>query len=149
MATIQARANVLSSISVIGTHDLDFGAVMPGMSKPIDKSSVGSAGEWIITGIPTAEVTLSFDLPDSLKEIDGTDALPIGFSLADASYDDGTSRGQEAPAGVLNPHHVSTKRLGASGLMTVWIGGVVFPSRSQVSGLYGGRVTLTVIYTGN
>jgi hypothetical protein len=149
MASIQARAVVLPSMSIVGTHDLDFGNVMPGMNKSVDKIEAGSAGEWVIIGIPKAEINVAFILPNSLKEVDGTDVLPIEFKMADASYNDSTKGGQQIPAGILNPHQVNTTQIGQNGTLGIWLGGEVFPSPSQISGLYTGRVTLTVTYTGN
>jgi hypothetical protein len=149
VATIQARATVLPSMSITGTHDLDFGNVIPGMDKAVDKIEAGSAGEWIIIGIPKAEINVSFILPNSLNEVGGNDVLPIEFKMADASYNDSTKGGQQFPAGVLNPHQTGTTQIGQNGTLGIWLGGEVFPGPSQISGLYTGRVTLTVTYTGN
>jgi hypothetical protein len=149
IATIQARAVVLPSMSIVGTHDLDFGNVMPGLNKLVDKIEAGSAGEWIIIGIPKAEINVAFILPNSLKEVDGTNDLPIEFKMADASYNDSTKGGQQNPAGILNPLQINTTKIGQNGTLGIWLGGEVFPSPSQISGLYTGRVTLTVTYTGN
>lgn len=149
MATVQARAIVMPSMSIMGTHDLDFGSVIPGMSKAVNKTEAGSAGEWMIIGIPRAEINVAFILPDSLKESDGLDVLPIEFKMADGSYSDSTKGGQQNPAGILNPHQVSTTMIGQNGTLGVWLGGEVFAGPSQKSGLYTGRVTLTVTYTGN
>lgn len=149
MATVQARALVLPSMSIVGTHDLDFGDVMPGVNKAVDKIEAGSAGEWIIIGIPKAAITVAFILPNSLKEADGVDILPIEFKMADASYNDSTKGGQQIPAGILNPHQVNSAQIGQNGTLGIWLGGEVFPGPSQTSGLYTGRVTMTVTYTGN
>jgi hypothetical protein len=149
MATIQARAVVLPSMSIVGTHDLDFGNVTQGMNKSVDKIEAGSAGEWQIIGIPKAEINVAFILPSSLKAADGTDVLPIEFKMVDASYNDSTKGGQQVPAGILNPHQVNAAKIGQNGTLGIWLGGEVFPSPSQISGLYTGRVILTVTYTGN
>jgi hypothetical protein len=149
IATIQARAVVLPSMSIVGTHDLDFGYIMPGIEKAVDKIEAGSAGEWIIIGIPKAEINVAFILPNSLKEVDGTDMLPVEFKVADASYNDSTKGGQQLPAGILNPNQVNVTQIGQNGTLGVWLGGEVFPSPSQTSGIYTGIVTLSVTYTGN
>ena len=149
MASIQARAVVLPSMSIVGSHDLDFGNVTPGMDKSIDKTEAGSAGEWTIIGIPKAEINVSFSLPNSLKAADGTDILPIEFKIADASYNDSADGGQQIPAGILNPHQANTARIGQNGTLGIWLGGEVYPSPAQISGLYTGRVILTVTYTAN
>ncbi len=146
-ATIKATATVLPTLAVTGNNDLRFETVMPGIEKSVDKSTVGQAGEFQIRGTNSAEVTLDFALPDSLSR--AALYLPLSFSSTDASYDDGTSGGQQAPAGTINPHVQSNHRLGGSGLLMVWIGGTVHPNLFQNGGDYAAEITLTVTYTGN
>ncbi len=147
--TIQALATVVTSLSVVGSNNLQFGAVTPGINKFVDKSSVGSAGEWTITGVANAEVTLDISLPDSLVTVDSLAFMRVSFSNTDASYDDGTGGGQTAPAGTLDPANFATLRLGVGATLNVWIGGTVLPSISQTGGDYASDVVLTVAYTGN
>ena len=148
-AMIRAVATVLPSMTIIGSNNLDFDYVLPDVRKSVDKTAIGHAGEWIITGNPRAEITLKFDLPDSLRSVRGSSAMKIGFTIADASYDDGFGAGQTAPAGVLNPYTISTRNLGWDGSMIVWLGGTVFPTRTQAGGTYVGEIILTATYTGN
>jgi hypothetical protein len=148
-AMIRAVATVLPSMTIIGSNNLDFDYVLPDVRKSVEKTEIGHAGEWIITGSPRAEITLKFDLPDSLRSVHGSSAMRIGFSIADASYDDGLGAGQTAPAGVLNPYALTTRSLGWDGSMVVWLGGTVFPARTQTGGTYAGEVILTATYTGN
>ena len=147
--TIQALATVVTSLSVVGSNNLQFGAVTPGINKFVDKSSVGSAGEWIISGVASAEVTVDITLPDSLVTVDSLAFMRISFSNTDASFDDGTGGGQTAPAGTLDPASFATLRLGIGATLNVWIGGTVLPSISQTGGDYASDVVLTVAYTGN
>ena len=149
LATVQARAIVLPSMSIVGTHDLEFGNVMPGVNKTVDKVESGSAAEWTIIGIPKAEINVTFLLPKTLKATDSMEELPVRFKTHDASFSDSTKGGQHIPAGILNPLQVNTTQIGQNGTLGVWLGGEVVPGPSQVSGLYTGRVTLTVTYTGN
>ncbi|UCE23498.1 MAG: hypothetical protein JSU74_09350, partial [Candidatus Zixiibacteriota bacterium] len=144
--TIQALATVISSLNVVGTNNLQFGTVTPGVNKAVDKSSVGFAGEWLVTGTSNAEITVDFELPDSLATVDSLSFLTIIFSGTDASYDDGTGGGQVAPAGVLDPNGPSTLNIGVGGTVTVWIGGMVVPTVSQTGGDYASDVVLTVAY---
>ena len=149
-AAIQALATVVSSLSISGNNNLQFGTVTPGISKTVDKSEPGFAGEWGIVGSVGAELTLDFTLPDSLTLVgDSTNGMPIWFGISDASYDDGSGGGQLAPTGVLDPAGLSTPRLGAGGQMTVWIGGTVNPRLAQTGGDYAEDVVLSVAYTGN
>ena len=146
--TIQATATVVSGLNVVGSHNLIFGTVTPGVNKPIDKGTVGSAGEWSISGNAGAEVTLDFTLPLSLYTGDSTGIMPIVFSSTDASYDN-TGGGQTAPTGTINPNAISTQNLAGDGTMLIWIGGMVQPSISQTGGNYASDIILTVAYTGS
>ena len=146
---IQATATVLSALTIIGNHDLQFGTVTPGVNKSVDKASTGFAGEWLITGVTGAEISLDFTLPDSLILADSTVGMRIDFSNTDASFSDGTGT-QVTPTGVINPNGPSAERLGAiSGEMTVWIGGTVYPDLTQTGGDYAAEVVLTIAYTGS
>jgi len=146
-ATVQAIATVLPALTVTGTNDLNFGTVTPGTPVTVDKSDAGLAGEFIIVGMPAAEVSLAFTLPDSLRTGAG-DAMDIIFGAVDASYDDGTGS-QAAPLAVINPQLAELGNIGAGSDMTVWIGGQVTPGLAQTGGAYTGQVVLTVTLTGN
>lgn len=146
--TIQALATVVSSLSVIGVSSLNFGTVLPGINKSVDKTDVGFAGEWLVTGWAWAEITIDFTLPTRLYTTDSTASLIISFSASDASYEDGTGGGQTAPAGILNPNGPGTQNIGAGGMFSVWIGGTVQPTISQTGGDYNADIVLTVAYTG-
>lgn len=149
-ATIQALATVISSLSITGNTNLQFGTVTPGVSKSVDKNEPGFAGEWTITGSPAAELTIDFILPDSMVLVgDSTLGLPLSFISTDAAYDDGSGGGQSAPTGVIDPNGLGTERLGAGGQMTIWIGGRASPRISQTGGNYAADVVLSVTYTGN
>lgn len=147
-ASIQALATVVSSLSIVGTNNLQFGTVTPGVTRSVDKSSIGFAGEWEITGTSSAELTVDFTLPDTLRTIDSLGAMRIDFSATDASFSDGTGS-QTTPSGTLNPNGPLVRRIGAGGTMTVWIGGTVYPRVSQTGGDYSAEILLTVAYTGS
>lgn len=147
-ASIQALATVISSLSIVGTNNLLFGVVTPGVTRAIDKSTVGFAGEWEITGTGSAEISLDFSLPDSLRTADSLGAMRIDFSNIDASYSDGTGD-QVSPTGVLDPNAQAARPIGVGGIMTVWIGGTVYPRVSQTGGDYSAEILLTVAYTGS
>lgn len=148
-AIIQATATVLSALTIIGTNNLQFGTVTPGVNKSVDKATVGFAGEWSITGQDSREISLDFTLPDSLILADSTVGMRIVFSSTDASYEDGTGGGQTAPAGTINPLGPGALYLGTDGSLWVWIGGQVLPRLTQTGGDYAADVVLTVAYTGS
>jgi len=147
-ATIQALASVVTTLSIIGTSALQFGQVSPGVNKSVDKTQIGDAGEWSITGIASDEISLIFTLPDSLLHASGIIGMPITFVFSDASFDDGTGS-QAAPTGVLDPNAYNAERIGVGGTMSVWIGGTVLPRIGQAGGNYSSDVMLTVTYTGS
>ena len=64
---------------------------------------MGFAGEWSVTGTGGAELSLDFDLPDSMSTSDSLAFLRILFTATDASYDDESGGGQTSPAGVIDP----------------------------------------------
>ena len=147
--TIQALATVVSTLRVLGTRDLLFETVTPGVIKTVDKATVGRAGEWEITGIAGAEVTVDLTLPSQMVTADSSSTMPISFSSTDVSYEDGTGGGQTNPAGVLNPSIQGTLDIGVGAILMMWIGGTVSPSINQTSGDYAADIILTVAYTGN
>ena len=146
--TIQATATVISAITIIGTNDLRFGTVIPGLDKTVDKSSVGFAGEWQINGNSGAEITFDFILPDSIFLADSSNGMRLNFTNTDVSYDDETGGGQTVPAGIINPNGPSVQNLGIGGTLLVWIGGTVFPGLTQTGGDYAGDIVLSIAYTG-
>ena len=147
-ASIQALATVVSSLSVIGTNNLQFGAVTLGVSKAVDKTDIGFAGEWTITGTASAELSVDFTLPSVLRTTDTLSSMPITFRPTDASYGN-TAANQSSPLGTINPNGPVVERIGAGGQMLIWIGGVVYHAIFQTGGDYSGEVMLTVAYTSN
>lgn len=149
VGNIQATANVVSSISIVGTNNLNFGSVTPGSSRTVDKTAVGFAGEWMVTGIVGAELSMTFTLPDSLRESSSVASMFINFSGSDGSYNNIVGSSQSAPTGVIDPNGPAVQRLSLTGTMDVWIGGTVWPALAQSGGSYAADVILSVAYTGN
>ncbi len=147
-ATIQALATVVSSLSIQGTNDLQFGTVSLGVNKSVGKTDIGFAGEWTVTGTPSAELSIQFTLPTALRTSDTLSTIPISFGPTDASY--GSAAGdQSSPKGTMNPNGPVVGRIGASGQLLIWIGGTVAPAISQTGGTYSAQIMLSVAYTGN
>ncbi len=149
VGNIQATANVVSSLSIVGTNNLNFGSVTPGVSRSVDKAAVGFAGEWMVSGIVNSELSMTFALPDSLRESTSNAAMLVNFSGSDGSYKNIAAATQTAPSGVIDPNVAAVQRLSLTGTMDVWIGGTVWPSPSQGGGAYAADVILSVAYTGN
>lgn len=147
-ATILATATVVSSLTVVGSNNLQFGTVTPGVNKAVDKATLGFAGEWTISGTNLSELSIQFSLPDSLLTTDSLSRMRVSFASSDASYGSLPAH-QSAPVGVVDPNGPSAYRLGANGQMLIWIGGTVFPRISQTGGDYSAEILLTVAYTGS
>lgn len=147
--TIQALATVVSSLQVIGINNLNFATVTPGVNKSVVRTDAGFAGEWEITGTPSAQLAIDFTIPNVLDHVDSLSTMVITFTATDASYDDGSGGGQSNPSGTLDPNGQSILNLGVGGQMSVWIGGTVRPTVAQTGGNYSADVVLTVAYTGN
>ena len=148
-ATIQATATVISGITISGSSNIIFGSVTPGVNKTVNKATAGFAGEWNISGSAGAEITLTFTLPDSLREGVNNAAMEIRFVSTDASFSNTASATQSSPNGVIDPNGPSAFPLSVGGVMDVWIGATVWPSIIQTGGSYSGDVVLAVAYTGN
>lgn len=149
-ASIQATATIIAGITIIGTNDLVFGTVLPGVNKSVDKATSGFAGEWQISnGTVNSEISVTLTLPDSLQHTTNPTGMRVVFSSTDASYDDGTGGGQASPAGVFDPNGPVARRVSGAGTMNLWIGGTVMPRLTQTGGDYASDVTMTIAYTGN
>lgn len=141
-ASIEARAQVLTPLTVTPYQDLDFQNVIPGLNKTVAPGDVTS-GRFDLVGSGTLEVQLDFGtLPTSL--VSGGDNLPISFGPSSAGW--GHSL---IPGPITFDPAVSHDTDLESGALTVWIGGTVSPAANQPAGLYTGNIMLTVSYTGN
>jgi len=146
---IQATATVVSGLTVIPSHNLEFGIVTPGVNRSIDKTQVGFAGEWTINGQSSAAGNVKVNVTSALDHASTAAVMPVLFNSTDASYDDETGGGQTSPTAAINPALISTVNLGAGGSLMVWIGGQANPTVSQSGGSYSGDIELTVTLTGN
>ena len=141
-ASIEARAQVLTPLTVTPYQDLDFQNVIPGLSKTVLPGDV-TGGRFDLTGSGSLEVQLDFGtLPTSLAS--GGDNLPISFGASAAGYSTSLTPGIMT----FDPAVTMDANL-ESGAMSVWIGGTVSPAANQPAGLYTGNIMLTVSYTGN
>ena len=77
---IQATATVISSLSILGSNNLVFGSVTPGINKIVPRTSVGFAGEWSITGTSLSELSLTLTLPTVLDHTSTAATMPISLT---------------------------------------------------------------------
>lgn len=135
---ITASADVLATLSVTGSNNLDFGNVTRGVNKAVAESDA-AAGTFDIVGGVSASVALSFTLPTDLSD-GGVNTMPIVFSVTDASWDGSTNDN------VFDPAAGTNATLDGGGTATVFIGGTVQPGGAQVAGNYTATITLAATY---
>ena len=146
LSLVLVLAPLVWSQNVVVNQDLVFGYVYPGVPKEIDKTTAGSAAEFLITGTAGDEVSISFTLPSYMSQSGYT--MQILFPQTGCAMDSsGTPDQSSPPQDDLDPYDVITYRLGSSGL-TVWLGGKVIPKLAQPPGDYTADIVLTVAYTG-
>jgi hypothetical protein len=149
VATGTAVANVLASLMVVATQNLDFQDVLPGVAKIQDQTSDALSGIFTISGAPDREISMYIWLPDYLATVSGDDRLLVSFASTMATLD------ASVPALIgIDPHNLPDIELGPAGGTNpgecrIYLGGKVTPSVDQGSGAYSGDITLTVSYTGN
>lgn len=139
-SSIQALANVMASLAVAGANDLDFGDVTPGVNKSVDNLTSALAGQWDIAGNGAEEVLMSFiALPAQLVS---------GANVLNATYLGSTGTLQATSIPIPNLAAGATTNL-VGGVLSVWIGGTVYPTAVQAGGAYTATITLDVTLTGN
>jgi len=157
VANGQATATVLTVLAVTSTSDLQFGDVLQGVSKVADKTVVGEAGVFNITGSGGNEVSLYMQLPDYISLGDGSDRMVVSFSATDADIDftDAATPAAHTGGAVVDqdPHNLPATLINAAAApdnnIKIFLGGSVFPTVDQTAGAYSGDIILTVAYTGN
>ncbi len=155
VATGQATATILASLTVTATHDLEFGNVLQGVEKVADKTVIAEAGVFQVTGAGGFEISMHLQLPTYLwNSAPGSeDRLLVSFSNTDADIDT-TAAGTPAAHGAgavvgLNPHSLPDTPLGgADNILQLYMGGKVYPAVDQRAGNYLADIVLTVAYTG-
>ena len=140
-STINAKATVLQAITVTGAADLDFGSVLPGVQYVVQASSGANAGRFDLTGVPSANMNISFTLPATLT---GPGA-PITVSNWSGCWNP-TAVGQAGCAGFTPSGGATPTTFNGSGLMSVYLGAEITPASLQTAGLYQGSVRLDAIY---
>jgi len=156
-ATATAQGTASTSVTAVVTTvglsigqkaDLLFGAVTPGVSTVIDPRTAATPGMWEIHGSRSAEIAVSFVLPDSLRV--GPHAMPIAFG---AQAGCGRNRNQQNQCSYFDPAAGWVDRIRNNptpkDTYYIWMGGTVSPAAGQFPGIYRGTITLTVAYTGN
>ena len=164
VSTGQAKANVLAVLIVTAEQDLEFGDVMQGVTKAASKTSLTAAGRFKIVGEEGKEISLYMQMPDYLWNDSLTtgagsdeDRMVVAFSSTDVdlAFTDASTPAAHGlnPTADQDPHNLGEATLGNGnvGEQVCWIflGGTVFPTVDQRTGVYSADVVLTAAYTGN
>jgi hypothetical protein len=156
VANGQAIANVLATLTVTATQNLDFGNIYQGVAKIQDETDDALSGIFTITGASGAGLSVYMQLPEYLALASGADRLTIAFGAQDCTFSVLDAAAPSTPsfpgAGALlnqDPRMLAGTTVGAaSGTSQVFIGGKVIPAVNQSAGAYAGDVVCTVAYTG-
>lgn len=137
--TLNVSALVLQPVTVVGSRNLAFGDVFPGVNKTIPVQG-GNSGRFQVTGEVNAPISLTFTLPANLAN--GTNLLPIGSWVGRHNTTSNAATGVAfTPSGT-----ATNTTLSAAGIRWVYISGTVMPSANQAAGGYIAIATLTVAY---
>jgi hypothetical protein len=128
----------------VGSQDLQFGTVLPGLPTVISRLDAVNGGQFQIRGQRRAEVRIDFILPVALTAGSGA-TLPLQFGSADGGY---STKPAVGSAQSFDPHMPLVVILGNSGRLYFFLGGSALPTPLQEAGSYQGTITMTVAYTG-
>ena len=136
-----AAPPALHAQAVIGTQNLNFGNVIPGIPTTVLKSNAANSGQFRITGAGFfRSVTVRLTLPVVMNGPAGA-TMPISFASTDAGI---SWQGTIGSQTTFDPNAPFTYTLWL-GSGTVFLGGRVNPAPAQPAGNYTGTITLTVI----
>ncbi len=128
--------------AVVGTQNLSFGSVIPGVPTTVLRTDPVRSGQIRITGAGLfRSVTLRFTLPTVMNGPSGA-TMPITFAATDAGV---SWQGTIGTQTTFNPNAPFNTILWL-GSGTVFLGGRVNPAPAQLGGSYSGTITLTVIF---
>lgn len=140
VALITAPA-VARAQTVVGTQNLSFGTVIPGVPTTVLRTDAVRAGQFRITGTGLyATVRITFALPNVMNGPLGA-TMPISFGSTDGGFTTPFLATNKA----FDPRvpHDDAVFLGSA---TVFIGGRVNPSPTQRGGSYAANIVMTVIF---
>jgi hypothetical protein len=154
VATGQALANVLASLSVVAVQPLDFGQVYQGVAKVQDEADDALSGIFDITGQGSAGISIYLTLPTYMALADGSDRMTVAFGTVDCTVDTMNLTPSTVAAADgwvdVDPNNLpNTLVVGQGGQTNLYLGGRVIPSVDQAAGAYTGDIIANVAYTGS
>lgn len=153
VATGQALATVLASLSVTAVQPLDFGQVYQGVAKIQDQTNDALSGIFGIAGQGSAVISIYLVLPQYIALADGSDRMTIAFRTTDCTVDTMNLTPSTVAAGDgwvgIDPNNLPNNLVvGQGGQTNLYLGGRVIPSVDQVAGAYAGDIICNAAYTG-
>ncbi|UCD25012.1 MAG: hypothetical protein JSW51_03565 [Gemmatimonadota bacterium] len=144
IVTLAAQLEAQRPLAPVGTQDLTFGIVIPGLPTAVSRLDAANSGQYEIRGERLTEVRVDLTLPATLDSPSGA-AMPLQFGAGDGGFAD---RPAIRSSQVFDPRAPLITGLSASGRLYIWLGGTVLPVPTQEQGDYAATIVLTVSYTG-
>jgi hypothetical protein len=135
-----AASPAAAQFSAVGTRDLAFGAVIPGVVTTVAPTDPVKSGVFTITAPVGTRLRLDFTLPGQLVRAGGGQ-MTVNFA-------NGSTILQETGPGSVpnsqNPKSMKPYTMTNGPQLKVYLGGNVSPTAAQATGLYTATVMLTV-----
>ena len=129
-----------AQISAVGTRDLAFGAVIPGVISTVAPTDPVKSGIFDITANLGTRLRLDFTLPTRLTAPGGAQ-MTINFVNGDAIL---LETGPGATPNTQNPKSMKPYTMNHGNRLLLYLGGNVSPTGGQASGVYTAAILLTV-----
>lgn len=135
-----AAAPASAQFSAVGTRDLAFGAVIPGVTTQVAPTDPVKSGIYTVTANQGTRLRLDFILPTQLVRAGGGQ-MTVNFANGDAIL-------QETAPGSIpnnqNPKSMKPYTMTNGNQLKIYLGGSVTPTAGQATGVYTATVMLTV-----
>ena len=133
-----------SDLLVTVVRPLDFGTVLPAITRVVQRTDPGACAQFTLTGTPNGQVQLNFTLTTGITG-PGGQTLQLVFGANDAGYSQAQSINSQVGFDPAQPFVVT---LSPTGRGTVFIGGAALPESTQPAATYNGTVTLAAACVG-
>jgi hypothetical protein len=138
--SLVAARPLAAQFSVVGTRDLAFGSVIPGVTTLVGPMDPVRSGVFDITANQGTRLRLDFTLPTRLVSGGGAQ-LTINFANGDAIL---LETGPGSIPNSQNPKSMKPYTMTNGNRVLLYLGGNVTPTGTQATGVYTASVMLTV-----
>jgi len=135
-----AAGPAAAQLSAVGTRDLAFGAVIPGVITTVAPTDPVKAGIYTVTANLGTRLRLDFTLPTTLVK-PGGGSMPVNFVNGDCIL---LETGPGATPNTQNPKSMKPYTMNFGNRLGVYLGGNVTPAAGQATGTYTATIVLTV-----